>query len=110
MPAAPSDLRPYDRLVETTEFLSEAVVVLAAAIAVVLLSARLRIPPVVGFLISGIAIGPSGLALVPEIEQVEVFAEIGVVLLLFVIGLQLSSAEMRTSGRSFLIGGSCSGR
>ncbi len=72
----------------------------------VLLSARLRIPPVVGFLISGILIGPSGLALVPETEQVEVFAEIGVVLQLFVIGLRLSSAEMRTLGRSFLIGGS----
>ena len=91
---------------ETTEFLSEAVVVLAAAVAVVLLSARLRIPPVVGFLISGILIGPSGLALVAETERVEVFAEIGVALLLFVIGLQLSSAEMRTLGRSFLIGGS----
>ncbi len=90
---------------ETVEFLSEAVAVLAAAVAVVLLSARLRIPPVVGFLISGVLIGPSGLALVPETHQVEVFAEIGVVLLLFIIGLQLSSAEMRTLGRSFLIGG-----
>ena len=90
---------------ETVEFLSEAVAVLAAAVAVVLLSARLRIPPVVGFLISGILIGPSGLALVSETEQVEVFAEIGVVLLLFIIGLQLRSAEMRTLGRSFLIGG-----
>jgi len=91
---------------ETLAFLSEAVTVLAAALAVVLFSARLRIPPVVGFLISGILIGPSGLALVAETEQVEVFAEIGVALLLFVIGLQLSSAEMRTLGRSFLIGGS----
>ncbi len=90
---------------ETVEFLSEAVAVLAAAVTVVLLSARLRIPPVVGFLISGVLIGPSGLALVPETHEVEVFAEIGVVLLLFVIGLQLSSTEMRTLGRSFLIGG-----
>ncbi len=91
---------------ETLDFLSEAVVVLAAAVAVVLLSTRLRIPPVVGFLISGMLIGPSGLALVAETEEVEVFAEIGVVLLLFIIGLQLSSAEMRTLGRSFLVGGS----
>ncbi|MGB5401893.1 MAG: replication protein RepA, partial [Thermoanaerobaculia bacterium] len=103
---APSDIPPYYGPMETVEFLSEAVIVLAAAVAVVLLSTRLRIPPVVGFLISGILIGPSGLALVPETEQVEVFAEIGVVLLLFVIGLQLSSAEMRTLGRSFLVGGS----
>ena len=60
------------RPVETTEFLTEAVAVLATAVAVVLLSARLRLPPVVGFLISGVLIGPSGLALVPEAEQVEV--------------------------------------
>ena len=91
---------------ETAEFLSETVAVLAAAVAVVLLSARLRIPPVVGFLISGILIGPSGLALIADTEHVEAFAEIGVALLLFIIGMQLSSAEMRTLGRSFLIGGS----
>ncbi|MDH3253774.1 MAG: cation:proton antiporter [Acidobacteriota bacterium] len=90
---------------ETVSFLQEAVVVLAAAVAVVLLSARLRIPPVVGFLLSGMLIGPSGLALVAEAEQVEVFAEIGVALLLFVIGLQLTPAETRDLGRSFLIGG-----
>lgn len=89
----------------TVEFLYQAVTVLAAAIAVALLSVRVRIPPVVGFLISGILIGPSGLALVAETEQVEVFAEIGVVLLLFVIGLQLNSAEVRGLGRSFLVGG-----
>ena len=90
---------------ETAEFLFEAVSILAAAVVVVLVSTRFRIPPVVGFLISGILIGPSGLALVPDTEQVEIFAEIGVVLLLFVIGLQLNSSEMRTLGRSFLIGG-----
>ena len=64
--ALASDLPPYYRLMETAEFLSEGVIVLAAAVAVVLLSTRLRIPPVVGFLISGILIGPSGLALVSE--------------------------------------------
>ncbi len=90
---------------EIIDFLYEAVSVLAAAVVVVLISARLRIPPVVGFLLSGILIGPSGLALVAETEEVEVFAEIGVVLLLFVIGLQLNPAEMRDLGRSFLIGG-----
>ena len=90
---------------ETSEFLYEAVTVLAAAVTVVLIWSRLRVPPVVGFLISGILIGPSGLALVHETEQVEVFAEVGVVLLLFVIGLELNVAQMRDLGRSFLAGG-----
>ncbi len=88
------------------EFLSQALTVLAAALAVTLLSARLRVPPVVGFLLSGVLIGPSGLALVAEVERVEAFAEIGVVLLLFVIGLQLNPQEMKGLGRSFVAGGS----
>ncbi len=89
----------------TIEFLYEAVTVLAAAVAVVLVSSRFRIPPVVGFLVSGILIGPTGLALVSEAERVEVFAEVGVMLLLFVIGLELNPAEMKDLGRSFLVGG-----
>ena len=91
---------------EIQAFLAEAVMVLAVAVSVVLLCTPLRIPPVVGFLLSGVLIGPSGLGLVRDTHQVEVVAEIGVVLLLFVIGLQLSSAEMRSLGRSFLVGGS----
>ena len=91
---------------ETVAFLSETLAVLGAAVVVVVVSAKLRVPSVVGFLLSGILIGPSGLGLVPEVEQVETFAEIGVVLLLFVIGLQLSPSEMKSVGRSFLVGGS----
>ncbi len=55
----------------------------------VLLAAPFRIPPVLGFLVTGLAIGPTGLGWVKDIERVEVFAEIGVVLLLFAIGLEL---------------------
>jgi CPA2 family monovalent cation:H+ antiporter-2 len=102
----PPSTEAYFSMMETTEFLFEAVSVLGAAVVVVVISSRLRIPPVAGFLISGILIGPSGLALVPGADDVEVFAEVGVVLLLFVIGLQLSASEMKTLGRSFLVGGS----
>lgn len=90
----------------TEEFLREAVTILAVAVGVVVASARLHVPPVVGFLLSGIVIGPSGLALVPETGQVEVFAEIGVVLLLFTIGMQINLSEIKGLGRSFLVGGS----
>jgi len=87
------------------EFLREAVALLVAAVAVVLVAAKLRIPPVVGFLATGLVIGPSGLALVPDVHRVEVFAEIGVVLLLFAIGLELDIGELRELGRPFFVGG-----
>lgn len=87
-------------------FLREAVMILVASVAVVLLSRRLRVPTIVGLLATGIVIGPSGLRLVAEVEQVEVFAEIGVIFLLFSIGLELSLARLREVGRAFLLGGS----
>jgi CPA2 family monovalent cation:H+ antiporter-2 len=87
-------------------FLAETAVILAAAIAVLLVSRRLRLPPVVGYLLTGVLIGPSGLAWVPDAGQVELFAEIGVVLLLFSIGLEFSPARLKGLRRPFLLGGS----
>ena len=88
------------------ELLQQTVTILAAAVAVILVCARLRIPSVVGFLLTGLLIGPSGLALVHDPEQVEVFAEIGVVFLLFWIGLEFSLERLRQIRRFFFLGGS----
>ena len=85
--------------------LLDALVVLAAAVAVVFVSARLRIPPIVGLVAAGMLVGPSGLALVPDPEEVELLAEIGVVLLLFIIGLELSIGQLKALGRTFFLGG-----
>lgn len=87
-------------------FLAETVTLLAAAVGVVLVSHRLRMPPVVGLLLAGVLIGPSGLGWIDSAEEVELFAEIGVALLLFAIGLELSFAQLRELRRPFLIGGS----
>ncbi len=87
-------------------FLRDAVVVLAALTLVVLVCHRFRIPSVVGFLLTGVLIGPSGLRWVPEREAVEVFAEIGVVFLLFSIGLEFSLERLRQIRRAFFLGGS----
>ncbi len=87
------------------EFLQQSVVVLGAAVAVVFLSARLKLPSLVGLTLTGLVIGPSGLGLVESAEEVEVFAEIGVVLLLFIIGLELSVDRLKELGRPFLLGG-----
>ncbi len=86
-------------------FLSETLAVLVAAVAVLLLCARVRLPAVAGLPLAGLLIGPSGLALVSR-ERVEVFAEVGVVLLLFAIGLELSVGQLADLKRPFLVGGS----
>ncbi len=85
--------------------LLEIVVVFGAALVVASISYRLRVPAIIGFLLTGVAIGPSALGLVKETAHVEVFAELAVVLMLFVIGLELSRAELRQLGRSFVLGG-----
>ena len=87
-------------------FLFDFVVILACAVAVVLVSHRLKIPAIVGFLLTGVLIGPSGLGLVGRTEEVEVFAEIGVVALLFTIGLEFSLERLREIRRAFFVGGS----
>ena len=90
---------------ELDHLLRESVVLLGSAVAILLIGSRLRIPPLVGLLITGLVIGPSGLGWVSDTEQVEVFAEIGVVLLLFVIGLELSLAQLKELRRVFFVGG-----
>lgn len=91
------------------EFLREAVTVLAASIAVLLVCSRLRVPSIVGFLLTGVLIGPSGLRLVRNPEQVELFAEVGVVFLLFSIGLEFSLERLKQIRRFFFLGGSLQG-
>lgn len=86
-------------------FLRDSVVLLVSAVAVVLVMARLRVPPVVALLLTGVLVGPSGLGWIGNTEEVEIFAEIGVVLLLFVIGLELSLERLRDLRRPFFVGG-----
>ena len=80
--------------------LAEAVVFLAAATFVVPLSKRLGFGSVIGYLAAGILLGPWGIGLVPDVGEVLHFAEIGVVMLLFVIGLELQPARLRVLRRS----------
>src|SRR2546426_511579 len=69
------------------DFLRDLVVLFGASIAVVYGFNRLRLPAVVGFLVAGALLGPYGLDVVDNVARVEVFAEVGVVLLLFTIGV-----------------------
>ena len=80
-------------------------VIFAVSVAAVLLCHRLRIPSIVGFLLAGVLAGPDGLGLVRAIEEVEQIAEIGIILLLFAIGLEFSIKSFREIRRSFFVGG-----
>jgi glutathione-regulated potassium-efflux system ancillary protein KefC len=71
-----------------------AFVFLLAAVVAVPLFKRLGLGSVLGYLIAGLAIGPWGLALVRDVEDVLHFAELGVVLLLFLIGLELNPRRL----------------
>lgn len=71
-------------------FLRELIIVLTATIAIVFIFQKLRLPTIVGFLLTGVIIGPHGFQLIQSVDQVETLAEVGVVLLLFTIGLEFS--------------------
>lgn len=80
-----------------------AVVALAALICGLVL-ARLRQPAIVGYILSGVILGPSGLGLVQDREQIQILAELGVLLLLFFIGMKLSLRAFREAWRVALLG------
>lgn len=91
--------------VQGIPLLRDLVILVAVAIPVVLLMHRLRLPTIIGFLVSGVALGPSALGVIRQVESVSVLAEIGVVLLLFSIGLELSLSRVIRLGRLVLMAG-----
>lgn len=87
-------------------YMTEAILLMAATVVAVPLSKRLGLGSVIGYLAAGIAVGPSALGLFTSGERVLGFAEIGVVLLLFVIGLELDPKKLWRMRRDiFLLGG-----
>ncbi|MEM7122557.1 MAG: cation:proton antiporter, partial [Pseudomonadota bacterium] len=87
-------------------FLVIAAIFLAAAIVAVPLSKRVGFGSVLGYLVAGVVIGPSALGLVTNVDDILHFAEFGVVLLLFVIGLELQPSRLMTMRKAvFGMGG-----
>jgi CPA2 family monovalent cation:H+ antiporter-2 len=85
--------------------LDELAIVAALAVAVTVLLARFKLPTVAGLLLAGALLGPFGLRLVSSVHAIEVLAEVGVVLLLFSIGLEFSLARLRDIMRQVALGG-----
>lgn len=85
--------------------LPDITVVFGLAVAVILVCHRLKIPALVGMLLTGVLCGPHGLGLVRSAHDVEILSEIGVILLLFTIGLELSLADLSRLRRPVFLGG-----
>lgn len=87
------------------EFLKSLEVILIASAAVILLLYRLKMPPLVGFIVAGIIIGPYGIRLIKDIHSIQALAEIGVILLLFTIGIEFSLTKLFRIRKAVLGGG-----
>jgi CPA2 family monovalent cation:H+ antiporter-2 len=85
--------------------LSDLAVVFGAAIAIAILIGPFRIPYETGFILAGCLIGPNVLALVKDIHRVEAMAELGVILLLFGIGMDLPLDRIKLLWKPILLGG-----
>ncbi|WP_449420215.1 cation:proton antiporter domain-containing protein [Phormidium nigroviride] len=91
---------------EDFRLIVDLVLVLAAAAAGGLFASLLRQPPLLGYLLGGIVVGPTGLGLIKELIQVETLAQFGVAFLLFALGVEFSFAELnRVKGISLGGGG-----
>jgi len=92
-------------MTDPVDFIGLLVVLLAVASAVLLVVSRLRLPPVVGYLVSGVLLGPHVLGHLSESNAVSTLAEIGVLLLMFTIGLEFDTQYFLRIRRAAIGGG-----
>lgn len=85
--------------------LDELAIVAALAVTVTVILSKLKLPTVAGLLAAGALLGPFGLGLATSVDSIEVLAEVGVVLLLFSIGLEFSLARLRNILQQVALGG-----
>src|SRR5438132_14223281 len=83
--------------------LANLLVIFTVSIAVVFVFHQFRLPSIAGFLVAGALIGPHGLNLISDIGTVQVLAEIGIVLLLFTIGIEFSLVQLVPVRRLMLL-------
>jgi CPA2 family monovalent cation:H+ antiporter-2 len=87
------------------DFLKSLEIIFIASAAVVFLLHKLKIPSLVGFLVAGVIIGPYGVGIVRDTHAVEMMAEIGVILLLFTVGIEFSMAKLVRMKKAVVVGG-----
>lgn len=90
---------------EHLSFFDDFLIVMVVATCVAVILERFRIPSILGFLLSGVVIGPQGLGWISDIEQIHNLAEIGIILLMLTIGLEFSLGRLKGLGKLAVFGG-----
>jgi CPA2 family monovalent cation:H+ antiporter-2 len=90
----------------TPAFFVEVAILIVAGAVIAFVANRLGFVPIVGFLLAGVLIGPNALGLVRDDALVDAAAEVGVVLLLFTIGIEFSMEKLSRIRRQIVVGGS----
>ncbi|MGL4722328.1 MAG: cation:proton antiporter [Desulfovibrionaceae bacterium] len=85
--------------------LKELTLLFAISISVIYICSKIRLPAIIGFLLTGIFLGPHGLGLLTTVHEIEVLAEIGIIFLLFTIGVELSLSELKKLKVPVFLGG-----
>jgi len=91
--------------VEQLLVLRDLAVIFAGSLVVILVFHRLKVPALPGFIVAGMLLGPNALRLVTDVHRVESLAEVGVILLLFTIGIEFSLSRLKEMGRQVVGGG-----
>ncbi len=90
---------------QQVHILRDLAVIFAGSLLVILVFYRFKLPALPGFIVAGILLGPNALGLVSDPQDVESLAEVGVILLLFTIGIEFSLSRLKEMGRQILVGG-----
>jgi len=85
--------------------LKDILIIFALSVAVIFICQRLRIPSIIGYLLTGVLAGPNGFSLIVATHEVEILAEIGVILLLFTIGIEFSLKNLVRIRNTLVVGG-----
>jgi CPA2 family monovalent cation:H+ antiporter-2 len=91
--------------IEVTEFLTLLTLLLGGGMIGAGIMKKIKFPTIIGFIIIGMIAGPYGLGIVEDLDLINLLAEIGVVILLFVVGLEFSLQKLRQAGIKAIIVG-----
>jgi CPA2 family monovalent cation:H+ antiporter-2 len=92
-------------IADTLPFLNELVILFVISVAIAYLCYRFKLVPIVGFLIAGVVIGPHASGLVQDLDLVNILAEIGIILLMFTIGIEFSLEQLARIRKAIFVGG-----
>jgi CPA2 family monovalent cation:H+ antiporter-2 len=89
--------------VEVTEFLALLALLLGGGMIGAGIMKKIKFPTIIGFILIGMIAGPYGLGIVDDVELINLLAELGIIILLFVVGLEFSLQKLRKAGMNAIV-------